>query len=475
MTLVHGNELAIIASDTHNFEIFMATDLLQYLEQTLHQHMRLYGYTTIETPIIENADIFLTRAGDKIIDRLLTFEKRGQSLALRPEFTASAAQHYIRQNVGETVRWQFRGHVFEDLSDRSSHDYQRYNIGAELIGIGGIDAEAEIISMAAHGLLKAGITDWQLVIGHSGLQTHLLRQYLSDSRIARLLLSRRAMLQDKQQMQILQDEIISSLESSSKYTTDQSANTSQETEKMLDVLLDSTRYGTTMGGRSRKAIAERLLEKQNRSEHVNQVTEAVAFLKTWADIRNSSEVAFDEIADLIDENDTIGLQLLSQWEATIDLLEAYNIHPERIVIQPDLARNWEYYTGIVFGIRLADKSYIAAGGRYDDLVLLLGNDKSVPAIGMAYYADRILPLLTDAKVQPAIILLESEVGTDTSQVAMWAQYLREQDFTVIISKTADLIPSVVLKVSTTGQIFYNDKQYAIEDIDLLTTNLRDNS
>ncbi|MCA9914473.1 MAG: hypothetical protein KC496_14065, partial [Anaerolineae bacterium] len=57
---------------------------LRYVSQMLHEHMAFFGYQEIQLPIIEPAEIFLTRAGDTIIDRLFTFERSGKQRALRP-------------------------------------------------------------------------------------------------------------------------------------------------------------------------------------------------------------------------------------------------------------------------------------------------------------------------------------------------------------------------------------------------------
>ncbi|MCC6804611.1 MAG: ATP phosphoribosyltransferase regulatory subunit, partial [Anaerolineae bacterium] len=138
------------------------------LASHLEHFMALYGYETIETPIIQPAELFLTKAGDQIIHRLFTFERLGRQLALRPEFTATAAHAYITRfpsDAQPVVRWQFSGAVFEERSG----DDQHYSIGAELIGMNGIAAEAEIIALAANGIANETIAGWKLVIGHAQL------------------------------------------------------------------------------------------------------------------------------------------------------------------------------------------------------------------------------------------------------------------------------------------------------------------
>ena len=59
--------------------------------------------------------------------------------------------------------------------------------------------------------------------------------------------------------------------------------------------------------------------------------------------------------------------VLDEWRSVIALLDAYGIPASRIQIQPALARNWDYYTGIVFELWSEDGHHLGGGGRYDEL------------------------------------------------------------------------------------------------------------
>ncbi len=69
----------------------------------------------------------------------------------------------------------------------------------------------------------------------------------------------------------------------------------------------------------------------------------------------------------------------------VSALEARGVAP---VIQSVLARSFEYYSGLVFKI-YAGGERICSGGRYDDLIALVG-DSPVPASGFALYASPLL-------------------------------------------------------------------------------------
>jgi len=65
----------------------------------------------------------------------------------------------------------------------------------------------------------------------------------------------------------------------------------------------------------------------------------------------------------------------------------------RVILDLGLVRNLDYYTGVIFEIRDPDGSGrpIVGGGRYDGLLSHLGAPEPVPAVGCAFWLDRILP------------------------------------------------------------------------------------
>ncbi|HEX2622944.1 MAG TPA: ATP phosphoribosyltransferase regulatory subunit, partial [Phototrophicaceae bacterium] len=133
---------------------------MPFSRQRLQKHMAHFGYVLIDTPVIEPASLFLTKAGDQIIEHLFSFEHNGQHYALRPEFTASAANRYVKQHLEGVVRWQFNGPVFEDMPELAGQHWEYISVGAELIGMAGSDADAEMMSMAATGLTAQGLVNW---------------------------------------------------------------------------------------------------------------------------------------------------------------------------------------------------------------------------------------------------------------------------------------------------------------------------
>ena len=316
------------------------------LAERLGAFMSRFGYERLETPIIDSADLFLTRAGDQIIDHLFTFERLGHQWALRPEFTAAAAHTYAERfpDHQPVVRWQFRGSVFEDNPNADS--YQRYSIGAELIGMAGDAADAEIIAMAAGGIDQLGSSGWTLVLGHVQLMRLLLSRFHLDSRTQRFLLNHLGSLRNpaegKAHVLALLDRLLLGRGDLPEIAIDYAVGDSAaelNTQQILDVLLDATQHGVTMGGRTRHDIVRRLLQKRQRANERDQIIAAIDFLERWTAIDDASEGAFRQIEAMIAPDDAAAQGVVASWRRVIALLAAYGVAASNIRVQPARARH----------------------------------------------------------------------------------------------------------------------------------------
>jgi histidyl-tRNA synthetase len=447
---------------------------LRRLSETLQQTMTRYGYELVETPIVQPAELFLTKAGDRLVTRLFTFERNGKQLALRPEFTATAAYDYVnqKQQRGDIARWQYNGPVFIDENGLSDLDTPQFSIGAELIGLPGPMAEAEIMAMAVDGLNAAGVHQWQLTIGHVGLMRRLLQRYHLDSRTQRILLSSLSDLK-AQGKQIVLDRLSHLMlrpenrEEGILQIEDGSA--AVNTQQMLDALLDATQRNITMGGRSRHDIVRRLLQKRQRSASYDQIVAAVDFLATWGEIDLTPSDAFAAIETHIGD-DVEARALLTDWKRVVALLEAAGVPATKIRIQPDLARSWDYYTGIVFEIYAASGEHLAGGGRYDELTALVGGTGDVPAAGFVYYPAQIIQAngSQPAPLAPAFVI--SADPTQQTDALLWARQLRSSGHTVILQDTMHTAGDSAT-ITADGALQWKNQTYTSDHIDQLRTDI----
>ncbi len=427
--------------------------------------MALYGYELIDLPIIEPADLFLIKAGDPVISSLFTFERQNRQFALRPEFTAGAASHYtyLYGNQSPMTRWQYHGPIFQDPPGNGSNTYQHYSIGAELIGMAGAVADAEVISMSAHGLTAVGVNDFQLTIGHTGLTRRLLSRFQLDTRIERFLLHHSVTLQDPEYGK---SHLVAQLKRL--YAPEQAANTADE---ILQFHLDkSTDF---IGGRSRQDIARRLLQKRKGAAAWEQIMAATDFLDQWRQIAGPPPQVWDRMAALIGASDEASQQVLTEFQSVINLLETCGIPAEQIRIKPSLARSWEYYTGIVFELASGDGINVGGGGRYNELIQLISQHPSTPAVGFAYNMIN----LTRAIGQIAHVAnppVELYITPTVHQAGMrWAHLLRQRSVAIAVTSDNKAETTAPLRIDEAGNCHTRRRIYTLDQIEQLVAELKE--
>jgi histidyl-tRNA synthetase len=192
---------------------------------------------------------------------------------------------------------------------------------------------------------------------------------------------------------------------------------------------------------------------------------ALDFLYQWINLRAPIDEALAQINHWIG-NDAKGQAILSNWRETLEQLNRYGIDSNRIVIQADLTKNWEYYTGLVFGIQAENETYIVGGGRYDDLMRVLGNKESVPAFGFAYYVDSIFPLLPSILEDYKLITIKS---ADLVKAVQWACYLRDNGIPIVIDSAIE--SDFIITTGTDGASF-NEVTYSFNERDKLLKELK---
>jgi histidyl-tRNA synthetase len=442
---------------------------LQQITNQLQRTLASFGYALSDTPIIENADLFLTKAGDQLVEQLFTFSRSGRQLALRPEFTAAALYQYMAEQRHEAVRWQFIGPIFSDAPARATG--QQHSVGAELIGSTRLSADAEILALAVQGAIATGVRDWTLVIGHAGLLRHGLERFSLEPRTRRFLLQHRAMLKDGV------TPLLSALEMYLNTPFDaasvQGEIQAEALESVLAGFLDHEGRGGTMGSRTKDDIARRLLQKQRQSAQREQVEQAVTFLTQWGRIRGDTAAVLDQIGTLTDGDDRAQM-FLADWRELIRRLGWYGVPVDQIVLQPDLALTWDYYTGIVFELHNRDGRSLAGGGRYDELARLMGSDRNIPAVGLAYHVDRWLDMAELVVAdQPALRLITPDKAEE--QAVLWAEHLRTAGLNVsLIEDGSSGFTQPDMIITADGLARYADRSYEIDELPQLLDALKGN-
>ena len=139
------------------------------VEQLLQDKIKSYGYQDIQTPTFEFFDVFSKEVGTTPSRELYKFfDKEGDTLVLRPDFTPSiarcAAKYFMDEDV--PIRFCYRGNTFINTSSLQGKLKEVTQTGAELIGDASVQADAEMIAMMIEALYHAGLSDFQISIGN---------------------------------------------------------------------------------------------------------------------------------------------------------------------------------------------------------------------------------------------------------------------------------------------------------------------
>ena len=151
--------------DIYNRECETKLTLQRKLGSVLH----LYGYQDIQTPTFEFDDVFRKEIGSTSTKELYRFfDRDGNILALRPDITPSVARAAATLFEGEDfpIRLCYVGNTFINHSSYQGRLKENTQMGAELIGLDSVEADAEMIAMVVDGLKKTGLTEFQVNIGH---------------------------------------------------------------------------------------------------------------------------------------------------------------------------------------------------------------------------------------------------------------------------------------------------------------------
>ena len=421
----------------------------------LRDHMAGYGYQLLETPVVGEASLFLTRAGDRMVSRLFTFGRGGRELALRPEFTSQAARHYVHGKFRGVQRWQFAGQIFEESPQGASRACQKFSVGAELFGLKGPAADAEIMALALTSLQVLDVSDWRLVVGHIGLMRQMLAQFALDERTERFLINNLRNLRQHGRDHVLRlfEEWLAGSTESPSLAPLPSAETVDE--KALAQLLRTSLHGTAMGGRDHRDIARRMLRKRQRMSERDQVVRALDLLHRLCQLSLPSDQAFTALSEITPEK---ARPILHSWQESLALLGNFGLSLEKIVIQPDLARDRDYYSGMVFEIHSADGQHLGGGGRYDELLVFMGAADPVPAVGFACWLEG---LDADRPATPAFdswsILLD---GSNSFAATRLARVLRSEG---LPAELGNELQADSLVTDADGRIRWRGQDFSLDE------------
>ena len=135
-----------------------------FFEATVARLLDAYGYEEIRMPVVEATALFSRSIGevtDIVEKEMYSFDDRnGDSLTLRPEGTAGCVRAAIQHNlIASPCRLWYSGPMFRYERPQKGRQRQFHQVGVELFGYAGPDAEAELLVLLARLWREFGIAD----------------------------------------------------------------------------------------------------------------------------------------------------------------------------------------------------------------------------------------------------------------------------------------------------------------------------
>lgn len=136
----------------------------QHIEKSVQKLATHYGYSKIETPLLEETSLFSRTVGkdtDIVHKEMYSFiDQGGDNVSMRPEATASVGRAYIEhgmQNQPQPVKLYYEGPMFRHENTQLGRYRQFHQFGFEILGAQSPVVEAQLIMIAYNICLDIGL------------------------------------------------------------------------------------------------------------------------------------------------------------------------------------------------------------------------------------------------------------------------------------------------------------------------------
>ena len=329
---------------------------MERIMEILRKTYSLYGFTPLDTPVIESSEVLLAKAGGETEKQIYRFTKGDSDLALRFDLTVPLAK-YVAANYGQLTfpfrRYQI-GKVWRGERAQRGRFREFYQADIDIIGDGALDIlnEAEIPAIIYDTFTRLGLHRFRIRVNN--------RKVLNGF-FAILGLSEQA------------GDVLRTIDKLDKIGAD----------KVRELLTDTC--GVT-------------------GENADEILRFIACPGTSAD-----KLAFLEQYRGRNETFDTGLDEL---RTVVGYLPAFGVPEENFELDLTIARGLDYYTGTVYETVLLDHpevGSICSGGRYDDLAGYYTN-KSLPGVGISIGLTRLFYILQEQNmISDAVLTAPADV------------------------------------------------------------------
>ena len=329
---------------------------MERMMQVLRESYSLYGFTPLDTPIIESSEVLLAKAGGETEKQIYRFSKGDSDLSLRFDLTVPLAK-YVALHYNE-LSFPFRryqiGKVYRGERAQRGRFREFYQADIDIIGDGKLSIinEAEIPAIIFQTFSKLGLKRFQIRVNN--------RKILNGF-YAMLGLTEKS------------GDVMRTVDKLDKIGPD----------KVKTILMDDFAVSAADADEILKFIAIR-----------GTNAEVLAALSGY---QGRNEV-FDT-----------GLEELN---TVVRYLGDFGVPEENFAVDLSIARGLDYYTGTVYETTLLDHPEIGSvcsGGRYDNLAEYY-TDKQLPGVGISIGLTRLFYVLGEqGMLNPALPTAPADV------------------------------------------------------------------
>lgn len=372
---------------------------LERIMAALRETYSLYGFTPLDTPIIEDAKILLAKGGGETEKQIYRFEKGDSDLALRFDLTVPLAK-YVAMNYGQLTfpfrRYQI-GKVYRGERPQRGRFREFYQADIDVIGDGKLDIlnEAEIPSIIYQTFSRLGLKRFCIRVNN------------------------RKILNGFYEMTGLKEK-------------------SQDVMRTVDKL-------DKIGAEAVRGILVK--EFAVAPEQADEVLRFIAIQGSNAQVLAALE-GYRGRSETFD----LGLEELS---TVTRYLADFGVPEENFAVDLTIARGLDYYTGTVYETILLDHpevGSVCSGGRYDNLAEYYTN-KSLPGVGISIGLTRLFFVLNDQK------MLNEAVPTAPAEVLVVPMSAAQQGYAISVA-TALRAQGIRAQLYTEQKKFKAKIQYA---------------
>lgn len=310
--------------------------LRRWIESRWRDVAERYGFEEYDAPALEALDLYTRKSGEEIVGQLYAFEDRGgRKVALRPEMTPSLARMIAARSQGlpKPIKWYSIPRLFRYERPQRGRLREHFQLNLDIVGVAGVEADAELIAAAVDVLRACGLRDEDFVVRYS------------DRRLL--------------------DAVIAAL------------SIPEERRHAVYAALDKLLKA------GEEAVVESLEKAGVPSMTARALTEAIA-RRELSELQKALGPTGVHLAP--EARRVVRLE---------ELLEAYGVRPV-CRFDAAIVRGLAYYTGVVFEMydTAGELRALCGGGRFDDLLSAIGGEP-MPAVGFGLGDAVLVELLAE--------------------------------------------------------------------------------